>query len=303
MDLRVLKSFVTICKVGNITRASEILYISQPGLTRQLKDLEEELGCTLIDRSTRSLKLTESGYLFLHRAEEILALAGQAKQELAEKGNFLRGIIRLGVVESSAMDLLTKEVQEFTEKHPHVHFEFYSADGDDLKRSLDENKLDAAILLEPVESAKYDNAIFPVTDRWGAVVREADCPRDKESISYKELVKLPLILPRRFIVLDEIVTWLKVPEKQLKVAAYHNLPSNGLSLVSAGVGALLCVEGAFTNRGKSGLRFVPVSPERHSGHVAVRKKNRPLTKAAELFWDRLQEIGNGKTVQKPVNAD
>lgn len=133
MDLRVLKSFVTICKLGNITRASEVLYISQPALTRQLQDLEEELGCKLLVRNTRSLSLTESGYLFFQRAEEILALANQAKAELSEKGEFLRGIIRIGVVETSAMDLLAEEMKKFTQNYPHVHFEIYSADSDDLK--------------------------------------------------------------------------------------------------------------------------------------------------------------------------
>lgn len=90
MDLRVLRSFITICKLGNITRASEALFISQPALTRQLQELEEEVGTKLLNRSTRNLTLTESGYLFLHRAEEILALANQAKRELSEKEIFAR---------------------------------------------------------------------------------------------------------------------------------------------------------------------------------------------------------------------
>lgn len=289
MDLRVLKSFVTICKLGNITRASEALYISQPALTRQLQELEEELGTKLLNRSTRNLTLTESGYLFLHRAEEILALANQAKRELSEKGDFLRGIIRIGAVETSAMDVLTREIQKFTNEYPHVHFEIYSADSDDLKRSLDENKLDLCILLEPVESAKYLKTTIPAKDRWGMVVQEKDFPSDKTHFTYEEVSRLPLILPRRYIVLDEISAWLQVPEKSLKIAAYHNLPSNALSMVASGLGALLCVEGSFTNRGKPGMRFIPVTPERSSGHVAVRKKNRSLPKAAELFWKALEQ--------------
>lgn len=298
MDLRVLKSFVTICKLGNITRASEVLFISQPALTRQLKELEQELGTELINRSTRSLTLTESGYLFLYRAEQILALASQAKQELSEKGDFLRGIVRIGAVESSAMELLTEEIKKFSGMYPHVHFEIYSADSDDLKRSLDEGKLDAAILLEPVESAKYEKTSIPIQERWGLVVRASQFPPEKESITYEEIVSLPLILPRRYIVLEEIASWLKVSEKELKVAAYHNLPSNAMSLVSAELGAVLCVEGSFTNRGKGELRFLPVTPERTSGHVAVRKKNRPLPKASEMFWENLCEISGTEHILK-----
>lgn len=289
MDLRVLKSFITICKLGNITRASEALFISQPALTRQLQELEEELGTKLLNRSTRNLTLTESGYLFLHRAEEILSLANQAKRELSEKGDFLRGIIRIGVVESSVMDVLTERIREFTQEYPHVCFEIYSADGDDLKRSLDENKQDICVLIEPVESAKYIQAKMPCKDRWGLVVREDEFPENKTHFTYEEVSQLPLILPRRYIVLDEIASWLQVPEKKLKVTSYHNLPSNALSMVAAGIGSLLCVEGSFINRGKPGLKFLPVKPERTAGHVAVRKKNRPLPKAAELFWKTLEQ--------------
>ena len=292
MDLRVLRSFITICKLGNITRASEALFISQPALTRQLQELEEEVGTKLLNRSTRNLTLTESGYLFLHRAEEILALANQAKRELSEKGDFLRGIVRIGVVESSAMDFLTEKIGEFTRDYSHVCFEIYSADSDDLKRSLDENKLDICVLLEPVESAKYIQTPIPSRDRWGLVVREIDISEGKTHFTYEEVSQLPLILPRRYIVLDEIPRWLHVPEKKLKGAAYHNLPSNALSMVTAGFGSLLCVEGSFINRGKPGLKFLPVKPERAAGHVAVRKKNRSLFKAAEFVWDMLKNSGN-----------
>lgn len=218
--------------------------------------------------------------------------------ELSEKGEFLLGIIRIGIVETSAMRILTREMQKFTAQYPHVHFEIYSADSDDLKRSMDENKLDLAILLEPVESAKYDKTSIPAKDRRGLVVRKADFPSDRKEMPFSEVVATPLILPRRFIVLEEISSWLKVSDKDLKVTAYHNLPSNALDLVSSGMGALLCVEGSFTNRSKSGLRFVPITPERVSGHVAVKKKNRPIAKAAAIFWETLCALDSAETADE-----
>lgn len=160
MDLRVLMSFVTVCRLGNITRAAEALYISQPALTRQIQELEQELGCQLLVRSTRSLSLTENGYLFMLRAQEILDLAKQAKNELSENGDILHGVIRVGIVESKIMDYFADAVVQFNKKYPHVQFEVYSADGDDLKRNLDENKLDMALLIEPVESAKYTKILL-----------------------------------------------------------------------------------------------------------------------------------------------
>ncbi len=154
MDLRVLRSFVTVCRVGNITRAAEKLYISQPALTRQIKELEEELGCKLLNRNTRSVSLTENGFQFLVRAQEILSIAQLAKQELSEKNELLRGIVRIGVVESKIMKFLSDHIFAFNRQYPHVCFEIYSGDGDDLRRLVDENKMDFALLIEPVESAK-----------------------------------------------------------------------------------------------------------------------------------------------------
>lgn len=286
MDLRVLKSFVTVSKLGNITRASERLFISQPALTRQIQELEKELGCKLLDRCSRNLSLTESGYLFLIRAEEMLALAERTKQELCEKGEFLRGIVRVGVVETVVMDLLTDLISEFGQNHKHVRFEIYSADGDDLRRSLDENKLDIAFLLEPVESAKYEKIHLPTKETWGLAVREQDVPADKTYLTHDEVASMPLILPRRYIVIDEITGWLGVPEQNLKIVAYHNIPSNALSMVEKGLGALLCVEGSFTNRGKPALSSYP-SSQKSVRHVVVRKKNHNLSRAAEIFWESL----------------
>ena len=289
MDLRALMSFVTVCRLGNITRAAEALYISQPALTRQIQELEQELGCQLLVRSTRSLSHTDNGYLFMLRAQEILDLAKQAKNELSENGDILHGVIRVGIVESKIMDYFADAVVQFNKKYPHVQFEVYSADGDDLKRNLDENKLDMALLIEPVESAKYTKIPIEVTEKWGLVIREEEVSPKKKTLSYEEIIERTLILPRRYIILSEISSWFKVPESKFKVIAYHNLASNALIMVEKGLGSLLCIEGSFTNRPREGLRFLPLSPERTTSHVAVRKKNRKLSKPCEIFWADIEQ--------------
>lgn len=283
-------SFVTVCRLGNITRAAEALYISQPALTRQIQELEQELGCQLLVRSTRSLSLTENGYLFMLRAQEILDLAKQAKNELSENGDILHGVIRVGIVESKIIDYFADAVVQFNKKYPHVQFEVYSADGDDLKRNLDENKLDMALLIEPVESAKYTKIPIEVTEKWGLVIREEEVSPKKKTLSYEEIIERTLILPRRYIVLSEISSWFKVPESKFKVIAYHNLASNALIMVEKGLGSLLCIEGSFTNRPREGLRFLPLSPERTTSHVAVRKKNRKLSKPCKFSGRILNSI-------------
>ena len=282
-------SFVTVCRLGNITRAAEALYISQSALTRQIQELEQELGCQLLVRSTRSLSLTENGYLFMLRAQEILDLAKQAKNELSENGDILHGVIRVGIVESKIKDYFADAVVQFNKKYPHVQFEVYSADGDDLKRNLDENKLDMALLIEPVESAEYTKIPIEVTEKWGLVIREEEVSPKKKTLSYEEIIERTLILPRRYIILSEISSWFKVPESKFKVIAYHNLASNALIMVEKGLGSLLCIEGSFTNRPREGLRFLPLSPERTTSHVAVRKKNRKLSKPCEIFWADIEQ--------------
>lgn len=162
MDLRVLRSFVTVCRLGNITRAAEQLFISQPALTRQIKELEEELGCKLFYRNTRNLSLTENGFQFLVRAEEILSIVQIAKEELTEKNESLRGIVRIGVVESRVMKFLSNHVMAFRQQYPHVKFEIYSVTEMISDRSIDENKMDLALLIEPVERAKYQPSQFPL---------------------------------------------------------------------------------------------------------------------------------------------
>lgn len=172
MNTKVLKTFLTICRVGSITKAAQLLYISQPALSRQIQDLEEELGCKLFDRSKRQLALTESGFLLQQRAQEILNLDERTKKELRENAGFLSGELRIGCVESSAVRFLADKFQAFRATYPQVQFELYSADGDDIRSALDHDRIDMGILLEPVEAAKYDAIDLPVADRWGIVVRE-----------------------------------------------------------------------------------------------------------------------------------
>lgn len=289
MELRKLKSFLAVCRYGNVTRAAESLFISQPALSRQVQDLEEELGCQLLDRSRRQIALTEKGRLFEIRAREMLAIAERMKAELQEDQGALGGLIRVGCVESAAMKLLTEMMEAFRAQHPRVLFEVYSADGDDLRFAIDESRIDMALLLEPVEVAKYLKAALPVTDRWAVALRTADVPEGKTSFSPAELAQMPLILPRRCIVQDEIVSWIGEKGEGLRAAAYHNLPSNALEMVRAGVGNLLCAEGSVTNRQTDGITVLPVSPELSIRHVLIRRKNKDLSRACELFWTAFAE--------------
>ena len=208
---------------------------------------------------------------------------------MRENAGFLSGELRIGCVESSAVRFLADKFQAFRATYPQVQFELYSADGDDIRSALDHDRIDMGILLEPVEAAKYDAIDLPVADRWGIVVREDNPVASKTFADGQTISSLRVILPRRAIVRSEIKTWFSDLVKDENVVMYHNLPSLSLHFIGSGIGdALLCVEGAYSIRPSSGLRFVPLAPERLARHKFVRRKNHRLSKAGEIFWSQLR---------------
>ncbi|WP_255202356.1 LysR family transcriptional regulator substrate-binding protein [Turicimonas muris] len=215
-------------------------------------------------------------------------MSARAKRELSQQGE-LGGTIVLGVVESSVMEYLSRKIKKFREKYSRIKFHIHSATGEELRKKIDADKLDLAVLIEPVEVAKYKSVPLDIKERWGVVVREDSVEQERLAFSKKEAASLELILPSRDIVIEEICEWLGVSEKDLKIVALHNLLSNATAMVQNGLGSSLCIEGSFTNRGCPGLRFVPIEPEMTSGHVLIRKRNKSLPKIAEHFWEFLEE--------------
>lgn len=285
MDLRVLNYFLTVAKEGNITRAADILHITQPTLSRQLKDLETELGVTLFYRGNRQISLTDAGQLFQQRAVELVTLLDKTRRDLADQQDLVGGTVSIGCVESSVSRFLPQLLSTFAGEHPMVQYDLYSANGDDIKEKLDRGEIDLGFLVEPVEAAKYDYIRLPVQDVWGIAVPK-DHPLVRQGVvSLEEVIRLPLILPRREIVQEEIASWFGVERKQLHVFAFHNLLTNAILLAEAGLGYPVCVRGAYEIREAEGIRFVPIVPERAAGHVLAWKKNRIFASATTLFLE------------------
>lgn len=290
MNFRVLQAFLAVSHTGNITRAAEQLHLSQPALSRRIAELEDEVGAPLFDRTGRRLTLTDRGMRFEAHAREMLDAYDRMKLDMAEAPEALTGRVRFGCVESFVADFAYDVVSRMHAEHPKVTFELYSADGDDIRAGLDQDRLDLGILLEPVESAKYESVELPFTDRWGLIVAK-DAPEAKlEAISTLGLANRPLILPRRGIVLDEIASWVGTEREKLPVFLTQNLLTNGLLFVRRGLAAMVCVEGAFRLRPSEDVVFVPFMPERRIAHKLVRRRNRRLPEAAEMFWMRAKEM-------------
>lgn len=289
MDIRVLEYFLAVAKFGTITRAAEQLHITQPTISRQLMELEESVGTKLLLRGKRQITLTDAGVLFQQRAEEIVSLMGKTLRDITDQDDLLGGTVVIGCVESHASRMLAKALHEFSQRYPMVKYELYSADGDDIREKLDRGELDFGILVEPVETAKYDYLRLPCQEIWGVVMRKDDPLAQKAAIGKRDFLSIPLILPRREIVQDNIAGWLGVERSQLNIFAGHNLLGNAALLAEAGLGYVVCVSGAFAMRGHGELCFVPLTPEHTSGHVLAWRKNRVFHSAASRLRDFIGE--------------
>lgn len=289
MDIRLLNYFLAVAREGNISKAAESLHITQPTLSRQMMELEKELGTDLFVRGKRKIMLTDSGIFFQQRAKEIIQQFEKTKRELAEQNNLTGGVVTIGCVETNASRLLPDALSEFSKQHPMVKYELYSADGNDIREKIDRGDIDIGILIEPVETAKYDYIRLPFYEQWGIVMKKNDSLADKKAISTDDIKKKPLIVPRRTIVIEEIAKWIGMESDQLNIVASHNLLTNSLLLVEKGLGYTICVKGAFDIRKADNICFVPFVPERITGHVLAWKKNKVFSNATEKFLQYIKE--------------
>ena len=289
MDLRLLEYFLAVARVGNITKAAEQLHVTQPTISRQLMELEQLLGTPLLIRGKRQITLTDAGVLFQQRAQEMVDLLDKTRRDLAQQQDLVGGTVSLGCVESRVSRMLPQVLRAFSARYPQVRYELYSADGDDIREKLDRGELDFGILLEPVEAAKYDALRLPCWETWGLLLRRDDPLARRQALTGEDVLPLPLFLPRREIVQDNIAAWFGVERSSLNVLSSQNLINNTALLVEAGLGYAVCVAGAYEIRGGEQLCFRPFTPERTTGHVMAWKKNRVFHSAASRFRDFVRQ--------------
>lgn len=287
MELRTLRYFLAAASEENITRAADILHVTQPTLSRQLMDLERELGTTLMYRGKKGMTLTEDGLFFRQRAEEIVELADRLEQSFVERSTEVSGVISIGATESVGSRLFAKLIKQFSDKYPLVKFDLYNEMADYIKERMDKGLIDIGLLLEPVDTAKYDFVRLPQKETWGVLMR-ADHPlAGRPVIRPSEVTAYPLILPLRERVRAEILNWLQCEEKDLRIPLSYTLLSNAVLLVEAGLGCAFCLDGALAIHSSPELHFIPIAPERTTRSVLVWKKDRLFSPAASLF---IQEV-------------
>lgn len=277
MEIRVLKYFLLVAREENITKAANLLHLTQPTLSRQLMQLEEELGVQLFRRSKHRIILTEEGMLLRRRAEEIVALADKTKDDLQHREEQLTGTIAVGSGELQSSRFLTQLLTAFQEKNPLVRFAIYSGNSDNIKERIERGLLDVGLLQEPVDISKYSFVRTPCREQWGVLVRDDSELAARENVSPAELASVPLILPERESVQNELFNWFGSYAEGLHITATGNLLYNLASLVRASGGSVLTLNLDCTYEG---LRFIPLSPPLESNTVLVWKKAQTFSAAA-----------------------
>ena len=278
MELRVLRYFLAVAREENITKAAALLHLTQPTLSRQLMQLEEELGVQLFHRSRYHIILTDEGMLLRRRAQELVELADKTVREF-HRAPELRGEISIGSGDLEGMSLLSDLLASFQALHPQVTYQIYSGNADNIKERIEGGSLDLGLLLEPVDISKYDFIRLPVKEQWGVHVREDSPLARNEALTAKDLAGIPLILTRRSLVQKELERWFGPDARHLQVAATGNLPYNMAQLARAGMGAFLTIR---LRCDYEGLRFLPLSPPLEASTVLAWKKTEtfPPTVAA-----------------------
>lgn len=268
MELRVLKYFLAVAREENITRAATLLHLTQPTLSRQLMQLEEELGVQLFHRSRYHIVLTDEGMLLRRRAQELVDLAEKTAREF-QKDPELRGEISIGSGDLEGMYVLAELLASFQKLHPQVTYQIYSGNADHTKERIEGGTLDLGLLLEPVDISKYDFIRMPVKEQWGVLVHEDTPLARKEAVTPEDLAGIPLILTQRGLIQQEMERWFGPYAQQLQVNATGNLPYNMALLAGAHIGVYLTLKLHCTYEG---LRFIPLYPPLESSTVLAWKK-------------------------------
>lgn len=280
MELRVLKYFLMVAREENITKAAGLLHITQPTLSRQMIQLEEELGVQLFHRGKYHVTLTGDGMLLKRRAQEIVSLTEKIEQEFNGKDEELAGEIAIGCGETRNMTWLSRKMVQFRTEHPLVQFQIYSANADDIKERIEKGLLDLGLLMEPVDISRYEFIHMPQKERWEILVRDDSPLARLDAVTPEDLKHTPLIMASRENVRSVLANWFGDLYEELDVAASFNLLLNAANMVKNGVGSAFCFR---LDVKYDGLTFVPLSPRLETGAVLAWKKNQVFSTAATHF--------------------
>lgn len=292
MEVRVLRYFLAIAREGSITNAANFLHVTQPTLSRQIKDLEEQLGQRLFTRGSHNMTLTSEGMILRKRAEEIIAMVDKTEAEFNSMEQALSGDIYIGGGETDAIKLVANVIKEMREIYPGIRYHLYSGNAADVTERIDKGLLDFGILIEPADISKYDYLSIPAKDTWGVIMRKDSPLAQREYIVKEDLLDIPIIGSRQAIsqggASNKFADWFGEDLDKLDVVTTFNLVYNAAIMVEVGIGYAVTIDKLANTTESSSLCFRPLKPQLESGLNIIWKKYQVFSSPAELFLERLR---------------
>ncbi len=286
MDIRIMEYYLAIVREGNISAAAEALHVSQPALSRQIKDLEDELGAKLFDRGNRKIKLTEEGMILRRRAEEMVRLMQITESEIGQAHNIISGEIHIGAGESLAFRYISKIAGAIHKSYPDVRFYITSGDTTDLMEQLNNGLLDAVLIFNDYDKELYQGIPLPSKDRLGILVRKDDSLALRKEISISELKDIPLIIPR-----EAVNIFASDPRlSDMNIVTIYNLIYNASLFVENKVGYAIGFIDLINTTGDSALKYIPITDIVLDPGVVIWKKYKIFNSAVNLFLDQLKKL-------------
>ncbi|MFL0498384.1 LysR family transcriptional regulator [Priestia megaterium] len=292
MEFRVLRYFLTVAREGSITKAADFSHITQPTLSRQLKDLEQKLGKKLFVRSSHSVILTDEGMLLRKRAEEIVNMVDKLEAEFSSMEETISGDVHIGGGETEAMKQIARVAKDVQLRYPNIRYHLYSGNEEDITERLDKGLLDFGILIQPADISKYNYLNIPAKDVWGIVMRKDSPLAAKETIQAADLLNVPLICSRQAIKQtfskNEFTDWFGEDFHKLNIVTTYNLAYNAAIMVDEGIGYALVLDKIVNTSSNSNICFRPLEPRLESGLNIVWKKHQLFSAAADVFLKEMQ---------------
>ena len=286
MGLRVLKYFLVVATERNISNATKILFVPQPALSKQLKELEEELGVILFKRGNRNITLTEDGVYFLSKTKEILSLVDITVSNLKQK-DIISGEINIGAAETLQLEKIFKIISYMTKEFPNIKTNITSGNADEIILKLDSGLLDFAIIVGFIDKNKYEHLSLPWYDKWGLLIRKDNSLSKKKYIIKDDLKNIPLIISKQTNVDNFLAEWLGENIDNFNIVATYNLLYNATLMAKENIGNVLCLDGIINTNG-SNLKFLPLKPELKTSLSIIWKKNKSLSNVAKKFLEDLK---------------
>lgn len=302
MELRVLEYFLAVTREQNISGAAQALHLSQPTLSRQLKDLEDALGKQLFIRGNRKITLTEEGMILRKRAEEILDLVRKTEDEINVSDDISEGDIYIGAGETDAVRLIAQAAHQLQLRYPNIRYHINSGDTIDVLELLDKGLIDFGLLFGSVDTTKYEYIELPVKDIYGILMRKDSPLAQKEYITPEDLWDVPLICNRRSVDGDALCTWLKKNLSQLHIAATYNLLFNASLMVEEGIGYALGLDNIINVKHHATLCFKELHPRLDASMSLIWKKYQIFSKPAEKFLMEMQSLLEANHNEKGIES-